>query len=126
MAESKRDPQATARRTLDRDHASSLRQLAAGLPSVDHALDELISRANQTELDVGIWNTTADADHATQSEGWRDAEALDAEALDAEALDAEALNAEALDVELLEAERRDALFGGAAANVYRIRRSTGA
>jgi hypothetical protein len=84
MAEFKYDIPVTpvsARRMLRRSRASSLRQLAASLPSVDHALDELIARANQTELDVGGWNTLPDA---------------------------EALDTESLDVGLLETKLRDA------------------
>jgi hypothetical protein len=84
MAESNHDPQATSRRPSPRNRASSLRQLAATLPSVDHALDELIARANQTEL------------------------ALGAEPLEPDALGADGLDAESLDVGLLEAELREA------------------
>lgn len=113
MAESNRDPQATARRALPRNRASSLRQLAATLPSVDRALDELIARANQTELDVGAWNTAATLDPTTHGPGLPgagppDAEALGAEPLEPDALGAEGLVAEAVDVGRLETELRDA------------------
>jgi hypothetical protein len=102
MAEFKYDIPVTARRMLRRSRASSLRQLAASLPSVDHALDELIARANQTELDVGGWNTRPDFDHANHSRELRDPGPA------SEALDAEALDTESLDVGLLETKLRDA------------------
>lgn len=113
MAESNHDPQATSRRPLARNQASSLRQLAANLPSVDHALDELIARANQTELDVGAWNTTAARPSGSPGTGPRaiatpDAGALGAEPLAPDALGTDGLDAESLDVGLLEADLREA------------------
>jgi hypothetical protein len=122
MAESKRDPQATDRRGIHRNRTSSLRRLAASLPSADHALDELIARANQTELDIGRWSTFAAPAHVARGKGLPtiaapdiaapDIAALNTEVPDTEAPDTEPpdneLDTEALDVGLLEVKLRDA------------------
>jgi len=42
--------------------SARLRELADGLPSVAHALDELIARANQAELGRSDWTTASDAE----------------------------------------------------------------
>ena len=68
-------------------HASSLRQLAAALPSFDQALDDFIARAHQTELAVGDDDVIAtesapdparDPEDAVTDPGWAASDREDA------------------------------------------------
>jgi hypothetical protein len=92
MADITRDRDAGSNGKARTARPSSMLRAAAALPSVDHALDEFIARATQTEVAIDTWSDDADPEAAQRSRtaeaALREAEAR-AQALRAQLEDAQ-------------------------------------